>query len=311
MQTVLITGGTGMVGRKLTKHLNAKGFHIIILTRKISATGNRDPNISYALWNVAEKRIDVTAVKKADYIVHLAGAGVVDKKWTEKYKNEIIKSRTDSSELLINTLGNNPHSVKAVISASAIGWYGEDPAPGADGFIETDPPADGFLGETCKLWEGSITPVEDLGIRSVKVRIGIVLSNDGGALPEFKKPIQFGMAGILGDGKQVVSWIHIDDLCRIFTEAIENVQLSGSYNAVAPNPVTNKVLTVELARQLKGKFYIPLHVPEFILKLMLGKRSIEVLKSTTVNCNKIVEAGFTFLYPSIQATLRQLCQHTV
>jgi uncharacterized protein (TIGR01777 family) len=176
--------------------------------------------------------------------------------------------------------------------------------------VETDAAAKGFLGETCQLWEQSVAPVEELDKRLVKVRTGIVLSNEGGALAEFKKPVNFGIAGILGNGKQVVSWIHIDDLCRLYIYAIENEQLSGSYNAVAPEPVTNKTLTIELAQKMKGKFFIPLHVPSFILKIMLGDRSIEVLKSTTVSCAKIKQTGFSFLYPTINAALEQLCSIT-
>jgi uncharacterized protein len=308
MQTVLITGGTGMIGKQLTKHLTGKGYQVIILTRKMPLSKSSDPNITHALWSIAKKTIDLSAIKKAQYIIHLAGAGVVAKKWTTPYKAEIVKSRTESSALLINILQNNPHSIKAVVSASAIGWYGEDPSPAKDGFVETDGAAPGFLGETCKLWEESIQPVEMMGIRLVKFRTGIVLSNKGGAMAEFKKPIQLGVACILGSGKQVVSWIHIDDLCRLYIEAIENPQLSGIYNAVTPIPVTNKELTLQLASQVKGRFYIPLHVPEFVLKIILGGRSMEVLRSTTVNCKKIKDTGFTFLYPSIEAALRQLCQ---
>ena len=306
MQTVLISGGTGMVGRQLTKHLLKKGYQVIILTRKIPFLKDANPNISYALWNVADQTIDSEAVQKASCLIHLAGAGVVDKKWTKVYKDEIANSRTQSSALIIKALSNHTHSIKTIISASAIGWYGEDPSPNAKGFVEIDLAAKGFLGETCKKWEQSIEPVEKMGLRLVKLRIGIVLSNDGGALAEFKKPIQFGVAGILGTGNQMISWIHIDDLCRLFIEGIENEQLAGTYNAVAPLPVSNKELTIELAHQIKGKFYIPLHVPKFILKIMMGERSIEILKSTTVNCEKIKKTGFTFLYPSIEAALHQL-----
>ncbi|MEP6712861.1 MAG: TIGR01777 family oxidoreductase [Ferruginibacter sp.] len=304
MQTVLITGGTGLIGRKLVSLLAEKGYRTIILTRAVK----NDPvnnEISFALWDVKNQTIDISAVQKANYIIHLAGAGVVDKKWTVAYKKEIIDSRTKSSELLINTLKNNTHSVKAVVSASATGWYGEDKIAGHF-FSEEDKPANDFLGETCKLWEQSIEAAEALNIRVCKLRTGIVLSKEGGALAEFLKPVKLGIAGILGTGKQVVSWIHIDDLCRMYIAAIENTAMHGSYNAVAPMPVTNKELTLKLARAVKGKFYIPMHVPVFILKIIMGSRSTEVLKSTTVSNAKIKDTGFTFLYPSIDAALNNI-----
>ncbi|MEO6548091.1 MAG: TIGR01777 family oxidoreductase [Ferruginibacter sp.] len=308
METILITGGSGLIGQQLTSHLLAKGYQVIILTRKMPLSKVAAANTSYALWSVENKTIDAEAIRNCDYIIHLAGAGVVDKKWTDAYKAEIVKSRTESSALLIDALQKNPHKVKAVVSASAVGWYGEDPSRGKDGFIETDPADNSFLGETCKLWEQSIDPVQQLGIRLVKLRTGIVLSNEGGALVEFKKPTRFGIAGILGSGKQVVSWIHIEDLCRMYTEAITNEQLTGSYNAVAPQPVSNKELTMQLATHLKGKFYIPVHVPAVVLKIMLGTRSVEVLKSTTVSCKKITLAGYKFLFPTLNDALLDLCK---
>jgi uncharacterized protein (TIGR01777 family) len=306
MQRILITGGTGMVGKALTKHLSGKGYHITILTRKMPESAAFPLKITHALWDVKKQTIDIAAVQKADYIIHLAGAGVVAKRWTDSYKKEIKDSRTDSSALIVKTLTENSNSVKALVSASAIGWYGEDPAPSGNGFVETDPAATGFLDDTCQEWEASVEPVKALDIRLVTLRLGIVLSNEGGALAEFKKPLHFGVAGILGSGKQIVSWIHIDDLCRIFTEAIENNHLHGVYNAVAPKPVSNKKLTLDLAARMRGKFYIPLHVPKFVLKMILGESSIEVLKSTTVSADKIRGTGFNFLYPSIEPALKDL-----
>ena len=306
MKTILLTGGTGLVGRRLTHHLITKGYKVIILTRKIPEATQEQ--VEYATWDVSSHTIDVQAIQKADFIVHLAGAGVVDKRWTDAYKKEIKDSRTQSSALLVATLQNNTNKVKAVISSSAIGWYGADVISQGKQkrFVETDKPATDFLGETCKLWEESIEPVQQLGFRLVKLRTGIVLSNDGGALTEFKKPIKMGIAAILGNGKQMVSWIHIDDLCRMFIAAIENDLMIGSYNAVAPEPVSNKVLTMELATLMKGRFFIPAYVPSFVLKLMLGESSVEVLKSTTVSCEKIRQAGFTFLYPDMKHALQQL-----
>lgn len=307
MSFVLISGGTGLIGSHLTNHLVEKGFDVIILSRHENLTSDNS-KISYSYWSVKDKIIDATIVKKADHIIHLAGAGVIDKKWTNDYKKIIVDSRTKSAELIINCLRENEHKVKTFVSASAIGWYGEDSKnlERKEGFVETDLPSKDFLGETCVLWEASTEPVTALGIRLVKLRTGILLSNKGGAFKEYKSPLRFGIAPILGSGKQVVSWIHIDDLCRIYSEAIENPYLNGSYNAVAPAPVTQKELILTLGQKMRNRFFIPVYVPSFILKLVFGKRSVEILKSATVSDKKIKATGFTFLYPSIQSAIDEL-----
>jgi uncharacterized protein (TIGR01777 family) len=172
-------------------------------------------------------------------------------------------------------------------------------------------PADhSFLGDTCKQWEECVAPVKEMGKRLVTYRIGIVLSTKGGALAEFMKPLRFGIAPILGNGRQIISWIHIDDLCRLFLYAIEQEKLNGVFNAVAPNPVSNKLLTTTLAGIQKGKAYIPAYVPSFVLKLMMGEMSIEVLKSSTVSAEKIRKTGFQFLYPTIAPALQDLVRTT-
>lgn len=304
MQTILITGGTGLVGKALTKMLVQKNYKVIILSRSLKNKVNTT-EISYALWDIEKQNIDMEAISKADCIIHLAGAGVVDKRWTSAYKKEILSSRTRSSLLLVDALKKGNHQVKTIVSSSAIGWYGPDKK--ADyAFVETDPAEVDFLGTTCRQWEESISTAEILGIRVCKLRTGIVLSNDGGALVEFKKPLQMGIAAILGNGKQMVSWIHVEDLCRMFIHAIENPKLTGSFNAVAPMPVSNKMLTLTLAKLMRGSFFIPMHVPSFILKIVLGESSIEILKSTTVSSEKIKSTGFTFFYPSIEAALKEL-----
>jgi uncharacterized protein len=304
MRTILITGGTGLVGKALVKALIKKNYQIIILTRNLE---NLPPqaNVEYALWNVQNATIDLAALQKADAIIHLAGAGVMDKKWDDAYKKEIEESRTKSSELLVNTLRKNTHKVKVIISASAIGWYGADKIPNHF-FKEEEKADDTFLGIICQKWEASVETAQALGIRVCKMRIGIVLSNDGGAYKEFKASLKFGIASILGNGKQMISWIHIDDLCRQFIFALENENINGSYNAVAPAPVNNKLLTLSIANRLRGKFYIPITVPQFVLKIILGDRSIEILKSTTVSCEKIKALGFMFLYPSIDAAINEI-----
>ncbi len=310
MPTVLITGGSGLVGKALSKLLVERNYEVIIVGRKLPKEKDKPQNISYAIWNIENQTIDEDAIKRADYIVHLAGAGVADKRWTDKRKKEIVESRTKSSALIIKAISEISNNIKAVVSASAIGWYGPDLLiPNPKPFTENDKADTSFLGETCRLWEQSIEPLNTTNKRLIILRTGIVLSNDGGALAEFKKPVKLGVAGILGNGKQVLSWIHINDLCRMYADAIANENMRGVYNAVAPNPVDNKTLTLELATQMKGKFFVSMHVPTFVLKIMLGELSIEVLKSATVSATKIRNAGFQFLFPTIENALKDLIAH--
>ncbi|WP_276485081.1 TIGR01777 family oxidoreductase [Paraflavitalea pollutisoli] len=307
MATILITGGTGLVGKAVSQLLIDKGHDVIVLSRG-QATAAKD-HYRQAHWDPDKGLIDVAAVQQSDFIINLAGAGVADKRWSKKRKQEIIDSRVRSGELLVKTLKENDNQVKAVISASGIGWYGGDEKRPRDkaAFTETDPVDQAFLGKTCELWEGSVAGVKELpGKRLVIFRIGVALSKQGGAFKEFMKPVRFGVATIFGHGRQVISWIHIDDLARLFLFAIENQQVDGVYNAVASQPVTNKNFMLKLAEKVKGRFYIPFYVPSFVLKMVVGGLSIEVLKSATVSNTKISQAGFQFLYPTIEPALTNL-----
>jgi len=305
METVLITGGTGMIGKALTQALIERGFNVIILTRHLNDKQKAGSDrLTYAIWDLEKQTIDKNAFAKADYIIHLAGASVAEKRWTKKRKKEIVSSRVDSGKLITDVLKKLPNRVKTVISATAIGWYGPDKNNGKK-FTEDDPSSNDFLGQTCKLWEAAIEPASFLGKRLVKIRIGIVLSNEGGAYPEFKKPLKFAFATILGSGKQIVSWIHIDDLIRTILFAMENEKMEGVYNAVAPYPISNKELVLKIAKE-RGRSYIPVHVPTFALKIRLGEMSVEVLKSATVSSEKIQQAGFIFQYPDIGSAILQL-----
>jgi len=308
MSTILITGGSGLIGKALTQKLLQKNHQVIIVSRDKSIL-NREwsKNVTLANWNVKEQTIEESAIRKADCIVHLAGANVAEKRWTEKRKKEIFDSRIKSSDLLIKALREIPNSVKAVVSASAIGWYGPDSSiPPTRYFTEDDGPHLDFLGQTCRRWEESLEPLLSLNKRLVKIRTGIVLDKSGGALKEFLMPLRFCIAAIIGTGEQMVSWIHLEDLCRIYIEAIENENMDGAFNGVAPIPVNNKTLTLELARISKGNLFIPIHVPAFILKMVLGEMSIEVLKSCSVSAGKIKGTGFQFLYPTLESALKEL-----
>ena len=295
-----------MIGKALTQALIERGFNVIILTRHINnEQKTKNDKLRYAIWDVEKQMIDKNAFAKAYYIVHLAGANFADKRWNEKVKNEIVSSRVDSARLIIESLKTIPNKVKTVISASGISWYGADDSKNAKPFTENDPPASDFMAQTCQQWEAAIEPASFLGKRLIKFRIGPVLSTDGGAYVEFKNPLKFGVGGIIGNGKQIMSWIHIDDLVRAILFSMETEQMEGVYNAVSPKPVSNKELILEIAKST-GKFFVPIPAPSFALKIVFGEMIGEILKSTTVSSEKLQQAGFIFQYPDIRSAILQL-----
>jgi uncharacterized protein (TIGR01777 family) len=301
-ETIVITGGTGLVGKALTKALVENGYEVIILSRSAKASGQ--PHVSYAVWDPAENKIDDTALQKATVIINLAGASVAEKRWTEKRKQEIGESRVTSGRTIVNALAAKPNKVHTVISASAIGWYGPDEA-GKIPFKEDAPHSDNFLGNTCYQWESAIQPVAEMDKRLVIFRIGSVLDKNGGAYPQLTLPLKFRTLAWFGSGKQVTNWIHIEDLAAMFLFGIEHKEMQGVYNAVATVPVTNKALIKEVARKRQGMF-IPMPVPAAALKLGLGEMSVEVLKSATVSNEKILQEGFQFKYPDLEKAVKQL-----
>lgn len=302
MATITITGGTGLIGQALTKSLISKGHKVIILTRHAQPA---DGNTSYAEWNIDMQLLERKAIEDADYIIHLAGANVAEKRWTKKQKQVLIDSRVRTGHLIVKGLKEIPNKVKAVISASGMGWYGPDTANNKNGFTENDPEGNDFLGYVVKHWEEAIEPVKELGKRLVIYRMGIVLSEEGGAFDEFYKPLKFRTATILGSGKQIVSWLHIDDAVRLYEKAIEDETMHGIYNAAAPNSVTNKDLIKTIAKQ-NNKAHLTFPVPSFVLKAVLGEMSVEVLKSTTLNIDKLASTGFRFQYDNIDDAVRNL-----
>lgn len=295
---ILLSGGTGLVGKRLTKMLVEAGHEVKILSRKKSNNSN------YIQWDVNNNYIEVDALLGIDAIIHLAGEGIADKHWTEKRKIEIIESRVNSTRLLYNELSKGKHQVKAFISASAIGFYSER---GETLLTEEDKAAKDFLGSTCVAWENEVGKMETLGIRTVKLRTGIVLSLEGGALKQMILPFKFNVGSALGTGKQWMSWIHIDDLCSMFKFAVENENLTGNYNAVAPQPTTNYNFSKILAEVMNKWFWAP-KIPAFILKLILGEMSAVVLSSTRVSSAKIEKAGFKFKFNTLTEALKNLVQ---
>lgn len=303
MSAILITGGTGFVGKQLIPLLQQEGYTIHVFTRKKDIAEKN--GIKYFTWNPETGDYDPKAFDGVEYILSLAGAGVADKRWTSFYKKEILNSRVESIQLLVKALKETPNTVHTVINASATGWYGADtPASVAQGgFTEDDPAAGTFLGSVCRQWEEAAHLFSTLNKRLVIFRIGIVLHPDGGMMKELLKPLRFGLATVLGNPQQVISWIHVHDLCRAMLFAVQHKKVEGIYNAVNTTPVTNSELVTAIAKSRK-KFYIKIPVPRFILKIMVGQFSEEITRSATVNGKKLANAGFRFNYTEINEAVK-------
>jgi len=305
MQTIGITGGTGFVGHHLTALLNNNGYRVIIFTRDLHKV-SRVKNVKYSFWSPAEKKFDVSYLKELDAVIHLAGAGVADKRWTKKRKEEIRDSRVQGTRFLVERLMQHAPNCKTLIAASAIGFYGEDQPKDSRPFDENGNPAADFLAETCKSWEQESYKAVDC-MRTVILRFGIALGADDGAFPQFSKPQNFGIVPILGNGRQMISWIHVDDLCQLIFWSLNNKKIAGVYNAVAPYPVSHKRLMDTIAT-VKGGLKLRIPVPAPLLKIGLGELSTEILKSCTVSAEKIQQGGFSFQYPDIKAAVKNILE---
>lgn len=298
-EKILITGGSGLIGRKLTEVLLQNGYEVAWLSRNAGNTG-----VKTFKWNITDGSIDPAAVEWADHIVHLAGANIFEKKWTKEFKKEIIESRTKTADLLVNAIAASSKKPSTFISASGISYYGVDTKDKL--LTEESPAGDGFLAEVVMQWESAADKVAAMNIRVVKLRIGIVLAAEGGALEKMLDAIKKGIGAPLGSGKQYISWIHIKDICRMFVKAIEDKSISGIYNGVGPAPVTNEEMTKALAKKL-GKSILMPNVPSFALKMMLGaERASIVLGGNKVSSEKIEKTGFQFQYTDLASALDDL-----
>jgi uncharacterized protein (TIGR01777 family) len=293
---ILITGGTGLVGSALTELLLKEGYQVGILSRKPGIKGK----VVLYQWDIDKGYINPEAFKDVHAIIHLAGAGVADHRWTDAYKKEILDSRINSTRLLGEYLKKFP--VPHVIAASAVGYYG---SCGNEWLSEEHAAGNSFLADVCKQWEQEISAISSTGSRVAWIRIGIVLSTKGGALPVMDKPVRFGVGAYLGDGKQYTPWIHIEDLCRMFIYVMENDGLTGPFNGCAPEPLTNKDFIKTVAKAL-GRPFIPAPGPAFALKLMLGEQADMVLMSNRTSAKKIIDKGFRFHFTDAVAALKDL-----
>lgn len=288
-----------MVGTRLTELLQQKGYAVRHLNRSKRA-GN---GIETFVWDVKAGTIEAGAFDGVDYIVHLAGAGIADKRWTDERKKVLVDSRVDTANLLFEQWKASGQPISAFVGASAIGYYGMVTRDHI--FVESDPPADMYISDICVQWENASLQFKEAGIRSTLIRVGLVLAADGGALPAIAKPVRFGIGAALGSGKQWMPWIHIDDLCGQFIMAIENEAWTGIFNGVAPNPVNQKVFTKLVGKALKRPVWLP-NVPAFLLKAALGEMSQLVLEGSRVSCEKVQQHGFRFAFTQAETALKEI-----
>ncbi len=295
---VLISGGSGLVGTVLSQLLLQNGHSVSHLSRR---SGNKD-QIKVYQWDLTKGFIEEGAIENADHIVHLAGTGIADQRWTKARKKSIIDSRVQSAQLLEKYLRNSTHKVQSFVSASGMGYYGD----GRNKVLtETDTAGSDFLADVCVKWERASEGIEQMGIRRSILRISLVLSKDGGALPKMALPAKMGLGNYFGNGSQIYSWIQIEDLARMFLFCIEHPQVSGIFNAATPYALSNKEFVKVLCKAL-GRPFIPFPAPAFALKMILGEMSAAVLGSIHISADKIKEAGFNFKYPQLQQALEEI-----
>ncbi|MBI5049396.1 MAG: TIGR01777 family protein, partial [Nitrospirae bacterium] len=285
---VLITGGSGFIGKALSYNLANTGHNVLITTRKQTDSTSFAKNIKILSWN-SLTILSPAFLSDVDAVINLAGEPIAARRWSKKQKRRILSSRIDTTIAVIQSIKNVTQRPKVIISASAIGYYG----PREDEYVTEDfPPGNDFLAEVCKLWEAGALKAEGLGVRVVLLRIGAVLESDGGALPKMAFPFKFFLGGHIGSGRQWFSWIHRDDVIGIIKYALENDSISGPINITAPEPVRNKELCSAIGKVLRRPSW--LSVPPFIVKLTLGELGDMLLTGQRVIPEKILKAGYRF-----------------
>ena len=296
-KNVLITGGTGFIGKYLTRLLIANGYSVSIFSRSLKQNAD---DISYFRWDIANHFIEEEAILKADYIIHLAGEGIADQRWTAKRKEAIVQSREKSIQLIYDVLKKHNKKLDAFVSASGVGIYGA--VDGSEICTENTLAVNDFLGSTCQKWEAAADTIASLGIRTVKIRTGLVLGKDEGFLKKLIPIFKMKLGSALGSGKQYMPWIHIDDLCSIYLEAIKNNEMTGAYNAAINDNTNNEIFSKTLAKIYGYSIWLP-NVPAFLIQMVLGEMALIVLKGRRVSSDKIEKTGFQFRFNTLELAL--------
>jgi uncharacterized protein (TIGR01777 family) len=296
MKNILITGGSGRIGKHLIPLLKQNGHNVAILTRKTAFSGPT----SYA-WNPENREIDLRAFENTDTIIHLAGAPIAGARWTKEYKRKILESRVNGTRFLAEIIASNKLNIKSFISASAVGFYGNS---GEEWVDEESSAGNDFLSSVCIQWEAEAKKISESGVRTVIVRTGQVLSDEG-LMPVISRPVKFGAGAVLGTGNQFMSWIHYMDLCRLYLRAVEDDSIYGIYNATAPQPVPHRDFMKKLAAAMHRPLILP-RVPGRILKMIIGEKADLILGGQRVACNKIIQQGFMFEYGTLENALNDL-----
>jgi uncharacterized protein (TIGR01777 family) len=300
MATVLITGGSGLIGRRLTQLLLQEGHHV----RHLGRNARPGAQVHSFTWDLAKGRMDPDALMEVDHIVHLSGAGIVDQRWTPQRVGELHASRAAAAELLLQAASTHGHWPKTFISAGGINWYGT--ITGQHVFTEEDPPAQDMLGQLCQAWEQAAAAWSG-HCRVAVLRMPMVLAREGGALPKLAGPARWGLAGPLGTGKQWMPWAHVEDVARAYHFLMQREDLHGAWNIAAPEQVDNRAFIREVANALHRPCFLPA-VPAWLLRALLGARSAMVLEGSRVSGEKLLRAGFVLRHPALAPALRSLLQ---
>ncbi len=299
---IIITGATGSIGKKLVNALLTRGDEIVIFTRNVNKAKAIFPNVNdFVEWDYNKPNLWKSSLENSNAIIHLAGINLFSKRWNDSFKKEVIESRETSTRNLVEAIKYCTNKPEVFISASGVGYYGDcgDSILTEDSSVGND-----FLADVCKVWESEAAKVETYGVRNVRIRTGLVLTTEDGALKQMLTPFKFFVGGPLGNGKQWASWLHIDDIVGIYLQAIDNKKLNGSINAASPNPVRMKEFAKTLGRILNRPSLFP--IPKLALKLVIGEAAKVVTASQRINVKKLLDSGYKFKFEELDSTLRNL-----